>query len=116
MRDAERLQTAGWVDPRPSQRAFVHSPTTEKCAQLLSVRGLLETHFARGGAQHTTPGDTARLWELQQTGLTALAATDARALVEANAGNEHARIIKAIGEGATDFYCRQIAAVAGRGD
>jgi DNA-binding GntR family transcriptional regulator len=168
----QRLQTAGWVDLRPSQGAFVHSPTTEECAQLLSVRALLETHSARGAARHATPRDVARLWELQQTGLTALAEGDARAIVEANAAlhghitllsrnavlaelipqvdlrvrwyympiakprgkdawNEHARIIEAIGEGApdraeelmrrhtrntTDFYCRQIAAMAGRGD
>jgi DNA-binding GntR family transcriptional regulator len=168
----QRLQTAGWVDLRPSQGAFVHSPTTEECAQLLSVRALLETHSARGAAQHANPRDVARLWELQQTGLTALAAGDARAIVEANAAlhghitllsrnavlaelipqvdrrvrwyympiakprgkdawNEHARIIEAIGEGAsdraeelmrrhtrntTDFYCEQIAAVTGRGD
>ncbi|WP_020123832.1 GntR family transcriptional regulator [Streptomyces canus] len=168
----QRLQTAGWVDLRPSQGAFVHSPTTAECAQLLSVRGLLETHSARGAAQHATPRDIARLWELQQTGLTALEAADARAIVEANAAlhghitllsrnavlaelipqvdrrvrwyympiarprgkdawNEHARIIEAIGEGSpgraeelmrrhtrntTEFYCRQIAAVVGRGD
>src|SRR5882724_7130898 len=48
----QRLHTAGWVDLRPSQGAFVHSPTTEECAQLLSVRGLLETHSAHGAAQH----------------------------------------------------------------
>lgn len=168
----QRLQTAGWVDLRPSQGAFVHSPTTDECAQLLSVRALLETHSARGAAQHATHRDVARLWALQQTGLRALAAGDARAIVEANAAlhghitllsrnavlaelipqvdrrvrwyympiakprgkdawNEHARIIEAIGEGApdraeelmrrhtrntTDFYCRQIAAVVGRGD
>ncbi|KUN61482.1 GntR family transcriptional regulator [Streptomyces canus] len=168
----QRLQTAGWVDLRPSQGAFVHSPTTQECAQLLSVRALLETHSARGAARHATARDVARLWELQQTGLAALAAGDARAIVEANAAlhghitllsrnavldelipqvdrrvrwyympiakprgkdawNEHARIIEAIGEGAadraeelmrrhtrntTDFYCEQIAAVAGRDD
>ncbi|WP_328979175.1 GntR family transcriptional regulator [Streptomyces canus] len=168
----QRLQTAGWVDLRPSQGAFVHSPTTQECAQLLSVRALLETHSARGAARHATARDVARLWELQQTGLAALAAGDARAIVEANAAlhghitllsrnavlaelipqvdrrvrwyympiakprgkdawNEHARIIEAIGEGAadraeelmrrhtrntTDFYCAQIAAVAGRDD
>jgi DNA-binding GntR family transcriptional regulator len=166
----QRLHTAGWVDLRPSQGAFVHSPTLEECAQLLSVRALLETHSAHGAARHATPRDVARLWELQQTGLAALAAGDARAIAEANAAlhghitglsrnavlaelipqvdrrvrwyympiatprgkdawNEHARIIEAIGEGTpdraeelmrrhtrntTDFYCRQIAAVAGR--
>jgi DNA-binding GntR family transcriptional regulator len=81
----QRLQTAGWVDLRPAQGAFVHSPTTQECAQLLSVRALLETHSARGAARHATARDVARLWELQQTGLAALAAGDARAIVEANA-------------------------------
>ncbi|KKD09732.1 GntR family transcriptional regulator [Streptomyces sp. WM6386] len=167
----QRLHTAGWVDLRPSQGAFVHSPSAEECAQLLSVRAVLETHSARGAAQHATPTDVARLWELQQTGLSALAAGDARAIVEANAAlhthithlsrnavlaelipqvdrrvrwyympiakprgtdawSEHALIIEAIAGGdpdgaeelmrrhtanTTDFYCKQIAAMAGRG-
>ncbi|MFL5993974.1 MAG: GntR family transcriptional regulator [Streptomyces sp.] len=81
----QRLQTAGWVDLRPSQGAFVHFPTTQECAQLLSVRALLETHSARGAARHASVRDVARLWELQQTGLAALAAGDARAVVEAKA-------------------------------
>ncbi|MGW7203799.1 GntR family transcriptional regulator [Streptomyces sp. NPDC054837] len=167
----QRLHTAGWVDLRPSQGAFVHCPTAEECAQLLSVRAVLETHSARGAAQHATPADVARLRELQRTGLTALAAGDARAIVEANAAlhahithlsrnavlaelipqvdrrvrwyympiakprgtdawSEHALIIEAIAGGdpdgaeelmrrhtanTTDFYCEQIAAMAGRG-
>jgi DNA-binding GntR family transcriptional regulator len=124
----QRLQIAGWVDLRPSHGAFVHSPTTEECAQLLSVRALLETHSARAAAQYAPVRDVTRLWELQQAGLTALAAGDARAVVEANAAlhghitdlrvrwyympiakprgkdawNEHARIIEATGEGAPD--------------
>jgi DNA-binding GntR family transcriptional regulator len=166
----QRLHTAGWVDLRPSQGAFVHSPTAEECAHLLSVRAVLETHSARGAAQHAAPVDVARLWELQQTGLTALAAGDARGIVEANAAlhahithlsrnavlaelipqvdrrvrwyympiakprgkdawSEHARIIEAIADGdperaeelmrrhtanTTDFYCKQIAALADR--
>ncbi|MET9903435.1 GntR family transcriptional regulator [Streptomyces sp. NPDC006446] len=81
----QRLHTTGWVDLRPSQGAFVHSPTPEECAQLLSVRAVLETHSAHGAALHATAHDVARLWELQQAGLTALAAGDARAIVEANA-------------------------------
>ncbi|MGY0490709.1 GntR family transcriptional regulator [Streptomyces sp. WG-D5] len=81
----QRLQTSGWVDLRPAQGAFVHSPTVEECAQLLGVRAVLETYSARGAAQHATPDDIATLWELQQVGLDALAAQDARAIVEANA-------------------------------
>ncbi|MEU8984390.1 GntR family transcriptional regulator [Streptomyces sp. NPDC048309] len=166
----QRLHTTGWVDLRPAQGAFVHSPTAEECAQLLSVRAVLETHSARGAAEHATPADVAHLWELQRIGLAALAAADARAIVEANAAlhghithlsrnavlaelipqvdrrvrwyympiarprgqdawSEHARLIEAIADGepdraeelmrrhtrnTTDFYCRQIAAMAGQ--
>ncbi|MFI5660315.1 GntR family transcriptional regulator [Streptomyces sp. NPDC051684] len=81
----QRLQTSGWVDLRPAQGAFVHSPTTEECAQLLGVRAVLETYSAHGAAQHATEDDVARLWQLQQVGLEALAAQDARGIVEANA-------------------------------
>jgi DNA-binding GntR family transcriptional regulator len=81
----QRLQTDGWVDLRPAQGAFVHSPTEEEAAQLLSVRAVLETHSARGAALHATEQDVARLWELQEAGIAALAADDARGIVEANA-------------------------------
>ncbi|MBO1330999.1 GntR family transcriptional regulator [Streptomyces sp. VRA16 Mangrove soil] len=81
----QRLQAAGWVDLRPAQGAFVHSPTVQECAQLLGVRAVLETYSARGAAEHATADDVARLWVLQQAGLDALTAQDARAIVEANA-------------------------------
>jgi DNA-binding GntR family transcriptional regulator len=81
----QRLQTDGWVDLRPAQGAFVHSPTEEEATQLLSVRAVLETHSARGAALHATEQDVARLWELQEAGIAALAADDARGIVEANA-------------------------------
>ncbi|MGW3246079.1 GntR family transcriptional regulator [Streptomyces sp. NPDC001070] len=81
----QRLQIDGWVDLRPSQGAFVHSPTQEEAAQLLSVRAVLETHSAHGAALHATEQDVARLWELQEAGIAALAADDARGIVEANA-------------------------------
>lgn len=80
-----RLQAEGWVDLRPAQGAFVHTPTEEEAAQLLSVRAVLETHSAREAALRATEGDVARLWELQEAGIAALAADDARAIVEANA-------------------------------
>ncbi|WUD72229.1 GntR family transcriptional regulator [Streptomyces sp. NBC_00510] len=81
----QRLQTDGWVDLRPAQGAFVHSPTQEEATQLLSVRAVLETHSAHGAALHATDADVARLWELQDAGIAALAADDARGIVEANA-------------------------------
>nr|WTB28727.1 GntR family transcriptional regulator [Streptomyces sp. NBC_00830] len=81
----QRLQTDGWVDLRPAQGAFVHAPTQEEAAQLLSVRAVLETHSAHGAALHATEADVARLWELQEAGIAALTADDARGIVEANA-------------------------------
>ncbi|MGW6898791.1 GntR family transcriptional regulator [Streptomyces sp. NBC_01727] len=80
-----RLQADGWVDLRPAQGAFVHSPTVEEATQLLSVRAVLETHSARGAAQYATGPDITRLWELQAAGIAALSADDARGIVEANA-------------------------------
>src|SRR5882762_5331730 len=75
----QRLQTAGWVDLRPAQGAFVHSPTEEEAAQLLGVRAVLETYSAQLAAQ-----DVERLWELHQAGVDALAGGDVERLVAAN--------------------------------
>lgn len=80
----QRLQTEGWVDLRPAQGAFVHTPTEEEATQLLSVRSVLETYSARLAAGRATASDVERLWDLQQEGLDALAADDTKRLVEAN--------------------------------
>ncbi|WIX76363.1 GntR family transcriptional regulator [Amycolatopsis carbonis] len=81
----QRLQTEGWVDLRPAQGAFVHMPTDEEADQLLGVRAVLETHSARLAAGCASEAHVARLWELQNAGLEALAADDGEALVTANA-------------------------------
>ena len=81
----QRLQSEGWVDLRPAQGAFVHLPTDEEADQLLSVRGVLETHSAKLAAANAAPDDVRRLWELQQAGVDALHAGDAEGLVAANA-------------------------------
>jgi DNA-binding GntR family transcriptional regulator len=81
----QRLQTEGWVDLRPAQGAFVHMPTEEEADQLLSVRSVLETHSARLAAERATEKDVARLWELQNEGVDALAAEDVERLGAANA-------------------------------
>ena len=81
----QRLQTEGWVDLRPAQGAFVHTPTEQEAGQLLGVRAVLETHSAREAALRATPEGVARLWELQQVGIAALAADEPRGIVEANA-------------------------------
>jgi DNA-binding GntR family transcriptional regulator len=81
----QRLQTEGWVDLRPAQGAFVHTPTEEEADQLLSVRSVLETHSARLAAGRATEDEVARLWELQQDGVRAVEADDAEGMVAANA-------------------------------
>ncbi|WIV55098.1 GntR family transcriptional regulator [Amycolatopsis nalaikhensis] len=81
----QRLQSEGWVDLRPAQGAFVHLPTEEEADQLLSVRGVLETHSAKLAAGRATEEDVKRLWDLQKTGLEALAEQDTEGLVAANA-------------------------------
>ncbi|MFD3457886.1 GntR family transcriptional regulator [Streptomyces sp. NPDC058691] len=80
----QRLQTDGWVDLRPAQGAFVHSPTQEEATQLLSVRAVLETHSAELAARNATPEDVERLWVLHQEGVDALAGSDVERLVTAN--------------------------------
>ncbi|MEU4171907.1 GntR family transcriptional regulator [Streptomyces sp. NPDC026665] len=80
----QRLQTDGWVDLRPAQGAFVHSPTEEEAAQLLGVRAVLETYSAQLAAQHAKPEDVERLWEVHGEGVDALAAGDTERLVAAN--------------------------------
>ncbi|MEA5361051.1 GntR family transcriptional regulator [Amycolatopsis sp., V23-08] len=81
----QRLQSEGWVDLRPAQGAFVHLPTDEEADQLLSVRSVLETHSAKLAAGRATADDVKRLWELQNTGVKALADEDTEGLVTANA-------------------------------
>jgi DNA-binding GntR family transcriptional regulator len=90
----QRLQTDGWIDLRPAQGAFVHTPSEDEVDQLLGVRTVLETYSARLAAEHATPEDVNRLWELQQDGLNALAANDSEGLVAANAAlHEHINTI-----------------------
>jgi len=62
----QRLQTDGWIDLRPAQGAFVHTPSEDEVDQLLGVRTVLETYSARLAAENATPEDVNRLWELQQ--------------------------------------------------
>ncbi|WP_037571616.1 GntR family transcriptional regulator [Phaeacidiphilus oryzae] len=93
----QRLQTDGWVDLRPAQGAFVHTPTAEEAEQLLSVRGMLETHSARLAAgAGLDEAAIAGLWERQDEGLAALAAGDVERLVAANSAL-HAAITELAG-------------------
>jgi DNA-binding GntR family transcriptional regulator len=92
----QRLQTDGWIDLRPAQGAFVHTPSEDEVDQLLGVRTVLETYSARLAAENASAEDVNRLWELQQDGINALAANDSDALVKANV-NLHAAITEVAG-------------------
>ena len=81
----QRLAVDGWVELRPAYGAYVHVPTPEEVAQLLGVRSVLEAYSAREAAQHATGDCSARLRQLYDAGMTALAADDEAALVAANA-------------------------------
>jgi DNA-binding GntR family transcriptional regulator len=80
-----RLQAEGWVDLRPGQGAFVHTPTEQEVDHLLDVRGLLEGEAARMAAAAATPADAARLRDLWNDGTAALEADDPDQVVAANA-------------------------------
>jgi len=92
----QRLAVDGWVELRPAYGAYVHIPTTEEVAQLLGVRSVLEAYSAREAAQHATKESVARLRELYDAGIAALAADDESALVVANA-ELHAHIVRMSG-------------------
>jgi DNA-binding GntR family transcriptional regulator len=81
-----RLQAEGWVELRPGQGAFVHTPTEQEVDQLLDVRGVLEGEAARLAATSATPEDVARLRDLWREGVAALDVDDdPDRLVTANA-------------------------------
>jgi DNA-binding GntR family transcriptional regulator len=81
----QRLQTDGWVDLRPAQGAFVHTPTEEEADQLLAVRSVLETYSAKLAAEHATASDVKMLKRLQKSGEEALVTANVERLVKANA-------------------------------
>ncbi|HEX6470001.1 MAG TPA: GntR family transcriptional regulator [Streptosporangiaceae bacterium] len=91
-----RLQAEGWVELRPGQGAFVHTPTEQEVDQLLDVRGLLEGEAARLAAVSSTPEDVARLRELWREGVAALDIDDPDRLVAANAAF-HAQVTSMAG-------------------
>ncbi|MFE4960256.1 GntR family transcriptional regulator [Streptomyces sp. NPDC056653] len=131
----QRLQTNGWVDLRPSQGAFVHSPTQEEAAHLLNVRSVLETYSAQLAAQNAEP-ETSVAGNDVRTELISLVGQKVRWYYTpmaqprgTEAWNEHTQLIKAIAKGnadraseimrkhterTTDSYRKQIAAGAGQ--
>ncbi|SDI95659.1 DNA-binding transcriptional regulator, GntR family [Actinokineospora alba] len=92
----QRLQAEGWVDLRPGQGAFVHTPTDEEADELFGVRTVLEAYAARLAAERATSAAVARLLDLQNEGLAALSAGDTDRLVAANAAL-HAFVVDVAG-------------------
>jgi DNA-binding GntR family transcriptional regulator len=92
----QRLAVDGWVELRPAYGAYVHVPTAEEVAQLLGVRAVLQAYSAREAALHANSAQVARLRELYDAGLTALAAGDGGGLVAANS-ELHAHIVQMSG-------------------
>jgi DNA-binding GntR family transcriptional regulator len=86
-----RLQVEGWVDLRPGQGAFVHTPTEQEVDQLLGVRALLESEAARLAAVRATLDDVTGLRGICQRGVDALEAGDPERIVAVNT-EFHARV------------------------
>jgi DNA-binding GntR family transcriptional regulator len=81
----QQLQAEGWVDLRPGQGAFVHSPTEKEVNDLLAVRSILESQSARLAAEARDDGDIGRLWQIWDAGVRAVEAKDVEAIISANA-------------------------------
>jgi DNA-binding GntR family transcriptional regulator len=81
----QQLQAEGWVDLRPGQGAFVHSPTEKEVNDLLAVRTMLESQSARLAAEARDDGDIGRLWQIWDAGVRAVEANDVEGIISANA-------------------------------
>jgi DNA-binding GntR family transcriptional regulator len=80
----QQLHAEGWIDLKPGQGAFVHSPTDWEADDLLAVRSLLEAESARRAAAARTDDDVAALWALWKAGKDAVAGGDLETMLEAN--------------------------------
>lgn len=92
----QALKNDGWVELRPGHGAFVHAPTSEEADQLLSVRRLLEAESAANAARNADKAGVARLRDIYQRGVEALARDDVEAVIECNA-ELHAEIAQLSG-------------------
>lgn len=79
------LNNEGWVDLRPGQGAFVHTPTVAEADQLLAVRRLLETESARLAAHQASADGVEQLRALCRRGRAALETEDIVTVVALNA-------------------------------
>jgi DNA-binding GntR family transcriptional regulator len=78
------LNRDGWVDLRPRQGAFVHSPTVEEADEVFTVRTVLEVEATRLAALHPTEVAVRGLRKIIGAGHVALKKGDDRELVRLN--------------------------------
>ena len=78
------LNRDGWVDLRPRQGAFVHSPTVDEADEVFTVRTVLEVEATRLAALHPTEVSVKGLRKLLEAGHRALEVADDRELVRLN--------------------------------
>jgi DNA-binding GntR family transcriptional regulator len=81
----QQLHAEGWVDLRPGQGAFVHSPSEKEVDDLLAVRTMLESQSARLAAAGRDDGDVGRLWQIWDAGVRAVEAGDLEGMIKSNA-------------------------------
>ncbi|CAN5915575.1 GntR family transcriptional regulator RoxY [soil metagenome] len=83
----EALQALGraeWIELRPRQGAFVHTPTADEVEEFFHVRSVLESESARLAAVNAEDADITRLQELVTDGRAALEDGDEHLLVQIN--------------------------------
>jgi DNA-binding GntR family transcriptional regulator len=78
------LSTDGWVDLKPRQGAFVHTPTVKEVDEVFDVRRVLEDESARRAARNSTPRSFSVLREVLESGRAALQHGEERELISAN--------------------------------
>lgn len=79
------LEIQGWVDLRPRQGAFVHSPTLEEIDHFFEVRILLESQVAVLVAGNTSLEDLQHLRGLIESARKAIERQDEEGVIAANA-------------------------------
>lgn len=79
------LQSQGWVDLRPRQGAFVHSPSPEEVDQFFQVRALIETEAAALAAGKMTEEIHTAMREAIREAREATATGDETTLIRSNA-------------------------------
>ena len=81
----QRLVHDGFVEHRPGKKgAFVHAPSDKEVQEVFHARALLESDCARLAAKNISDVDLARLQELLGHGDAAIAAQDAKHLLQLN--------------------------------